>query len=318
MKGALFALAILALAGASLADTQLRAMDITISGGNCTNIPVVVTTKDYIRGDALRTEVRFQISYWGGIWNDIHTDYTDATTGSLNYTLPQEGIYLVSVNRAGYLPYSYTLNASFCPLCRSDSECRNFEACTNYTCTNVTQGVCGFVANHTWYAYECCEDSVCADNEQCANHTCTQVTGACGFASGHTWHAYTCCVDLDCGVDETCTNHACVAKAECAGDSDCMDSQRCAEGVCLNLTGECGYASGHAWHAYQCCSDAACPSGWCLENRTCSPTPRPQVTPTPAPPQPAICTPVTAVLMLVAVVIVALLVLLLVKLSKKG
>jgi parallel beta-helix repeat protein len=62
----------------------------------------------------------------------------------------------------------------------------------------------------------------------------------------------------------------CSGEAEdvgCSHDRNCADDEMCSGGTCVPVTGECGYASGHAWISYECCSDADCEEGKdCVDN----------------------------------------------------
>ncbi|MDD5340109.1 MAG: hypothetical protein PHV13_02565 [Candidatus ainarchaeum sp.] len=63
---------------------------------------------------------------------------------------------------------------------------------------------------------------------------------------------------------------------ECRSHDDCATDTYCVDGICMNLTGICGYAENHLWVRYACCSDSDCKnvSLRCM-NRTCEPIPAP-------------------------------------------
>ena len=260
-----------------------RLFSISIKG-SCTNQDITVVAKDLVGSGPLRAEVRFLLNE-SGLWVEKLRNHTDPMNGTLTVRLGQEGKYLVTVNRPGYVPYERRINVSFCPECRNDLDCANDERCEGGECVPVT-GECGFATNHTWYAYQCCSDADCAGDELCTNYECVKLTG-CGYAEDHVFYAYECCSDADCGENMNCVDNRCEERVECLVDDDCLDNQRCFENRCLNIIGECGYAANHRWNPYECCSDTDCPSGYCLDDHTCSPAPREVVQP---PTQPTPCT----------------------------
>jgi hypothetical protein len=50
----------------------------------------------------------------------------------------------------------------------------------------------------------------------------------------------------------------CTPVPECNVDADCADNAVCEQGVCVQLSGSCGYAENHKFMEYECCSDSAC------------------------------------------------------------
>jgi len=64
----------------------------------------------------------------------------------------------------------------------------------------------------------------------------------------------------------------CTPVPECSGDSACEADEQCQDGVCMQLSGSCGYAEDHKFIEYACCSDSACGapgSGARCEAHTC-------------------------------------------------
>ena len=57
--------------------------------------------------------------------------------------------------------------------------------------------------------------------------------------------------------DKNQTNNT-IVTTSCNADADCSDTQYCSAGVCLMVTGDCGYASNHKWVKYECCQDSDC------------------------------------------------------------
>jgi hypothetical protein len=56
---------------------------------------------------------------------------------------------------------------------------------------------------------------------------------------------------------------------ECLSDSDCADDRFCFDGICYNLTGDCGYPSNHTWFIYACCDASDCDAGYNCSNHSC-------------------------------------------------
>lgn len=269
------------------AAEPLSTFDIKIIGGNCTDAPMRVVVKDAVLGTPVRAEVRIQVSnVQYGMWTDAYQNWTDSTSGELNYTPTMSTLYRVSVSRPGYAPYTTTVEPKECALpsdCSTDFDCRNAQQCLAGNCVNLTGPACGFASNHTWHAYGCCADDACAGDEYCLDHECLKFAGACGYAANHQWYPYTCCVDSECGSGEACVDHACVKTADCVYDKDCLGTQRCSGSVCVNIVGECGYAANNRWNTYQCCSDSACATGKCVNNACSGATPVPLATQQPPP-----------------------------------
>ncbi|MBI5159227.1 right-handed parallel beta-helix repeat-containing protein [Candidatus Micrarchaeota archaeon] len=71
--------------------------------------------------------------------------------------------------------------------------------------------------------------------------------------------------EVSCAQGKSCYNGACSTTVSCTSSSDCAGNQACEGGACAELSGSCGYAQNHAWHNYECCSNAACPQGKACE-----------------------------------------------------
>jgi hypothetical protein len=68
---------------------------------------------------------------------------------------------------------------------------------------------------------------------------------------------------------------SCAPPPECVDDSACREDQYCSGGSCIDLAGDCGFASNHTWFAYRCCEDADCGNLSTCENNACVPKPPP-------------------------------------------
>ncbi len=297
-------IAVSMLAGAA---TTLR-FDATVNG-NCTGKPIVVSVKDLNTAQPLRAQVTLQVSV-RGIWEERYFDWTDSSTGTLNFTMGRAENYTVMIERPGYVPYQTTMLIQDCPECTSDYDCDGARYCLGSKCLNVT-GTCGYAHNHRWVPFECCANDACAGNASCVGHICIPLTGLCGRALNHTWYPYDCCSDAACGAGKQCVDHACVVTHECEADTDCALEQVCDASTheCISLTGNCGYASNHRWVNYECCMDSTCASGYCFDNNTCSSRPRgagPTPTPGPGPAGVDMCAGSTGLLTLAAIAIVLL------------
>ncbi|MFH1394155.1 MAG: right-handed parallel beta-helix repeat-containing protein [Candidatus Micrarchaeota archaeon] len=60
-----------------------------------------------------------------------------------------------------------------------------------------------------------------------------------------------------------------MAPGACRTDSGCAPAEACVAGSCVALTGDCGYASGHVWIDYGCCSNADCAAGTSCVGHVC-------------------------------------------------
>lgn len=281
--------------------------DATVTG-NCTGKPIMVTAKDLYTGQPLRAQVKLTVST-RGFWEEKYFNWTDATTGTLSFTMDAADNYTVIIDRPGYIPYQTSLLLEYCPECRSDYDCSGEQYCLDSSCANVT-GTCGYAHNHRWVPFECCSNGACAEDAGCVGHMCIRLTGVCGRAINHTWYSYDCCNDAACGSGKQCVDHACVVVHECERDADCALEQACISNRCIALTGNCGYASNHRWANYECCMDVSCPSGYCLDNHTCSPRPRGTATPGggPGPAGIDVCGGTSGLILLAAIAIILLVV----------
>jgi parallel beta-helix repeat protein len=59
----------------------------------------------------------------------------------------------------------------------------------------------------------------------------------------------------------------------CALDSDCLSSQRCTSGVCVNVPCECGAYENRQCMPYACCSDSQCAADELCQNHLCAKKP---------------------------------------------
>lgn len=271
MKLLLAAAVVACLALVSFAD-YYEYFDYAVSG-NCTGSPVTVTVNNLYSGAVVRADVRFQLRGDGGILTDAFENWTDTQTGAMNFTPASEGAYRVSISRPGYLPVSFDLAVSSCPECRSNLECADSAVCENGSCITLV-GACGYAAGHEWHAFECCADQTCREDQECAANRCVNLTGACGVAQNHSWVPFTCCADAECGSG-ACVNHSCVARPQCLADAECPDNAQCANGRCVAVTGDCGFAIGHVWQQYDCCVDADCGAGFACAQNACTPVEAP-------------------------------------------
>jgi parallel beta-helix repeat protein len=129
---------------------------------------------------------------------------------------------------------------------------------------------------------ECTTNEQCASNEQCLFGNCVPVQCTCGQVSEHQCVSYQCCSDAQCPTGQSCQNHQCKPQFECDlngpgtedDNADCGNNQYCdvpegqAGGSCKDVTGQCGYASNHAWAQYECGPELGCPN--CPEGQECS------------------------------------------------
>jgi len=280
MRVIVFAFSLLLILGMPLAaDSQIRTIDLDYNSTNCTNDKMNFSTKDQIKGNPVRVLLEVKQDY-AGYWDTIHSEWTDDITGTISYTPAENGTYLFSFSRPGYYPIDMEFIINDCYECLVDADCADDQMCVSRTCINLT-GECGYPLNHSWVEYECCENIDCADMETCENAECVPLEcGYCEYPQNHACIAHECCKNADCAAGQECdtTLHVCVQADEpegCQSNSECADNEKCSNGNCITIMGECGYAQNHQWHPYECCDDDQCASGWCLDDNTCSSTPRP-------------------------------------------
>lgn len=109
-------------------------------------------------------------------------------------------------------------------ICDIDNDCLGEEQCKNSTCQKIEPGECQFVANHTFYNYECCEDSFCPAEKFCGeNNTCQPLS--CTEKEGIVEHQ---CQTLECTDDETILDHSCQKL-------QCQENEKPAAHKCLIL-----------------------------------------------------------------------------------
>ncbi|MFH1785871.1 MAG: carboxypeptidase-like regulatory domain-containing protein [Candidatus Micrarchaeota archaeon] len=118
---------------------------------------------------------------------------------------------------------------------------------------------------------DCTTDQNCAYNEVCTSGECTPITCDCGTIQDHECVSYECCSDSECSTGYSCISNTCeqTPEDECSTDADCAETQYCSNGSCLEVTGDCGYIANHAFVAYECGTDANCPTctdGLCINN----------------------------------------------------
>lgn len=68
----------------------------------------------------------------------------------------------------------------------------------------------------------------------------------------------------ECGQNET---------PGCTLDSDCLSSQECVSGECVNVPCDCGKVENHQCVPYACCSDSQCAADELCENHVCTKKP---------------------------------------------
>jgi hypothetical protein len=246
----------------------------TITPGNCTGKPVTVTLNDSYTNVPVRGEVKFQLYLAGGMLQDLMDNWTSSETGAITFVPPVAGRYHIAISRPGYIPVDLDVSYYDCPECANDYDCPDAARCTAAgKCVNVT-GVCGYASDHVWNRYECCENADCGDKQACIGYSCVNLTGTCGRAENHAWYPFECCSDSDCGPRQACVNNSCAQSLGCETDLDCLGTEACRNSVCVRVVGDCGYASGHTWVRYECCSDSQCATGVCMDDHTCAPQPR--------------------------------------------
>ena len=145
---------------------------------NCTTNKLTVIVTDS-SGDAVKTARVTLYSMSTGLVTGYK--YTDSN-GNAIFDV-SAGEYLIKLSKSNY--YDKSTDKTFTctgteqtpvtpaqPECTSDTDCTYNEYCSDGSCVPVTQGTCGYVANHMWNAYECCADSDCAENQVCTGHSC--------------------------------------------------------------------------------------------------------------------------------------------------
>ncbi|MFH1785122.1 MAG: right-handed parallel beta-helix repeat-containing protein [Candidatus Micrarchaeota archaeon] len=118
---------------------------------------------------------------------------------------------------------------------------------------------------------ECTTDQNCAYNQECTDNVCEDIDCSCGTIQDHECVSYECCSDSECSTGYSCVSNNCeqTPEDECSTDADCAETQYCSNGSCLDVTGTCGYVANHAFVAYECGTDAncpTCPNGLCINN----------------------------------------------------
>jgi hypothetical protein len=136
-------------------------------------------------------------------------------------------------------------------------------------CDPVCEGLC---------VPECPEDTICIASV-CVPAGCTpacEIDEVCD--AGTCVCPYACCADDDCPEGLTCEDHTCKQHFECTIDAECAPTYYCnivedqTGGNCKEVTGQCGYASNHAWVPYECGDELGCPgcpSGLVCTNHEC-------------------------------------------------
>ncbi|MFH1260468.1 MAG: right-handed parallel beta-helix repeat-containing protein [Candidatus Micrarchaeota archaeon] len=103
-----------------------------------------------------------------------HSSYTFDNPYEFDYAMCRECI-VDSECDAGFECVEGACSGTLIPdtvECILDSDCLSTETCTNSVCLPVQLGQCGYIANHSWYDYECCTNSQCNDGYKCVGHTC--------------------------------------------------------------------------------------------------------------------------------------------------
>jgi parallel beta-helix repeat protein len=128
---------------------------------------------------------------------------------------------------------------------------------------------------------ECSTNEQCPDTEQCVFGFCEPVPCSCGAVQNHSCNAYQCCSNADCPSGQICESNICSPQYECDlngpgpedDNSDCENTEYCEVppgqpgGSCKDVTGQCGFASNHAWLQYECGTELGCPA--CPEGQQC-------------------------------------------------
>lgn len=232
--------------GAGVSVPYMIISEAQVCPGNWINISVVTSNKRSAVAGATLT------IYQGG---NVVSSGATGSDGSVALVIPSAGYYTVKATSADYSDGSGGFGYQLCaaaaaPQCQTDSDCPDSQKCQNGQCVQLS----------------------CPKGETASSHQC-QMAG--------------CQSDSDCPTGQMCQNHACVNKPPvctapscCTSNDQCADYQYCmasngvpgtmsAPGTCMNVTGQCGYPSNHAFisYNYSCGSEAGCPQ--CSDGYSC-------------------------------------------------
>lgn len=181
------------------------------------------------------------------------TYYSPDSLNTTAYSIYEAGItsfsYFAPIIYDPYVPPSHDDEPPPEPGCAGNGDCSDSEYCYGGACTSVQEGTCGYVSDHSWHSYECCSDSDCGSDETCSGNSCITKEEEEEEEDGE-----------DGGEEggEGGESGGTVIEPECSVNEDCSYDERCADGKCLKITGDCGYASNHEWIEYECCSNEDC------------------------------------------------------------
>lgn len=160
------------------------------------------------------------------------------------------------------------------PICHSDGDCNDQDACTTDVCRN---GVCDSdpIADCCQSENDCDDNVLCTANE-CVNHQCSYspISNCCETAQD--------CDDGDACTADVCSSGQCVQNpiANCCHDDlECDDGNACTQDACANHACD----SVPIADCTPCGSDADCAGGSCRQGVCVAPGPTTTPMPSPGP-----------------------------------